>query len=232
MNKPVSKIPDHSLYSQKYQMSPIKLIKFEAISFFGRLFLSKKPPVVDETQHYLNLGAGGREFRGWVNADFYKIRFWRKKKDQWMLDMRYPLPCDDEHWDGIFSEHTIEHLYPNQVLSLFRDLFRTLKKGGWMRISVPDLKKYIDFYAGKTPHEKFHRWETGAEAIRSLTQNWEHLSVWDEQLLRTTLSRAGFINIQKAGFRQGSDPRLLMDREYRKWESLYMEAQKPYERSE
>lgn len=229
MKKRAAENHDYSLYSQKYQRSLKKMIKFEAISFFGRSFLSKKPPVVDENQLYLNLGAGGSEFQGWVNADFYKIRFWRKRKGQWMLDLRYPLPCDDEYWDGVFSEHTIEHLHPNHARNLFRELFRTLKKGGWMRISVPDLKKYIDFYVGNLPHGKFHRYSSGAEALRSLTQNWGHLSLWDEPLLRTTLSQSGFINIQKVGFRQGSDPRLLMDREHRKWNSLYVEAQKPNE---
>ena len=228
VKKSVSKIPDYSIFSRRFHRGLIKLIKFETISFFGRLFLTKKPPKIDIINRFLNLGCGETEFPGWVNADFFIVKFWRVKHNRWMLDLRYPLHCEDEYWDGIFSEHTIEHLFPNQAMSLFHELHRTLKKSGWLRITVPDLQKYVDFYTGNVPHENFHRWRTGAEAIRSLTQNFYHLSVWDEKLLKKFLTKAGFINIKKVSFRKGSDPRLLKDSEQRKWETLYMEAQKSH----
>ncbi len=54
----------------------------------------------------------------------------------------------------------------------------------WIRrISVPDLSKYVDYYNDKHVHELFKRWETSCEAIRSLTQNWGHVSVWHSKLL-------------------------------------------------
>ena len=63
-----------------------------------------------------------------------------------MLDLRYPLNCPDSVWDGVFTEHTIEHLYPNQVYHLLMELYRTMKDGTVIRITVSDLKKYIEFY--------------------------------------------------------------------------------------
>ena len=219
---------DHSIYSTKYQLSLKGLLKFEFISLYGRLVLNKKPTF--NGNNLLNLGCGSNRFdKGWVNADFYSgIKFWKKHKNRpdWMLDLRYPLNCDDNAWDGVFSEHTLEHLYPNQALSLLKELYRTMREGAWLRISVPDLAKCVDYYCGKQANETFKRWPTGCEAIRSLTQNWIHLSVWDSKLLSRFLQEAGFMNIQEVGFREGTDSKLFKDNEGRRWESFYMEAQK------
>ncbi len=230
-NNKSSDIENYSLYSKKYQMSLKKLIKFELMSVVGRLFLSRKPLVIASEYKLLNLGCGDSPFNGWINADFFNVRFWKFFKSLWMLDMRYPLRCESNYWDGIFTEHTVEHLYPTESRYLFKELYRTLKKGCWLRISVPDLRKYIDYYLGRPVDKKFERWPGGAEALRSLTQNWGHHSVWDERLLALFLRQAGFINVKKVGFREGTDKRLLVDKEERKWESLYMEAQKPLEPS-
>jgi len=219
---------DYSIYSTKYQLSLKGLLKFELISLYGRLVLNKKPAF--NGNKLLNLGCGSIRFnKGWVNADFYSgIKFWKKHKNRpdWMLDLRYPLNCDDNVWDGVFSEHTLEHLYPNQAMSLLKELYRTMKEGAWLRITVPDLKKYVDYYCNKQVNETFKKWPTGCEAIRSLTQNWIHLSVWDNKLLSRFLKEAGFMNIQEVKFRKGTEPKLFKDNEERSWESLYMEAQK------
>jgi len=89
------------------------------------------------------------------------------------------------------------------------------------------ISKYIEFYNGKPVHEKFYQWQTGCEGIRSLTQNYLHISVWDLTLIENYLSSTGFINIQEFEFRKGKDPYLLMDDEGRAWETLYVEVQKP-----
>ena len=219
---------DYSIYSTKYQLNLKGLLRFEFISLCGRLLFHKKP-ILTTDNNLLHLGCGSNKFDGWVNADFYSgIKFWKKYKNRpdWMLGLRYPLNCNDNVWDGVFSEHTLEHLYPNQALSLLKELYRTMREGAWLRISVPDLAKYVDFYCDKQIDETFKLWPTGCEAIRSLTQNWIHLSVWDSKLLLRFLQEAGFMNIQEVRFREGSDSKLFKDNKDRCWESLYMEAQK------
>lgn len=225
-----STIQDYSIYSAKYRVSSSGLIKFECISFYGRLFLNKKPPICDGKYEFLHLGCGNKFFDGWVNADFFKnIKFWKKypKRPDWMLDLRFSLNCEDNYWDGVFTEHTLEHLSPQQGQNLLKEILRTLKPGCWARLSVPDLKKYIDYYCGKESHETFKRWPTGAEAIWSLTQNYGHFSVWDSALLSRFLYEAGFVNVKEVNFLEGTDKRIIKDSEDRSWESLYMEAQKP-----
>lgn len=224
-----SSTQDRSIYSTKYQVNLKGLWNFEIRSIFGRIFYFKQPKFPRNGKNLLNLCCGKNKLEGWVNADFLKdLKFWQRENKQldWMLDLRLPLNCNDDVWDGVFSEHTLEHLYPMQALNLLKELNRTMKPGAWLRIAVPDLKKYVNYYSGKDVDEKFHEWSTGCEAIRSLTQNYIHLSVWDSQLLELFLEQSGFVNIKEVSFREGSDLLLLKDSSERKWESLYIEAQK------
>lgn len=220
----------HSIYSKDYYIQLKTLFNFEFKSFLGRCFFSRKPSLKLEN-NYLHLGSGSNKIDDWINADFFALKFWNwqkyPNKPDWMLDLRYPLNCDDNVWDGVFSEHTLEHLYPVHALQLLKELNRTMKSEAWLRISVPDLSKYVSYYQGKPVDEKFTtNWQTGCEAIRDTTQNYAHLSVWDSELMRRFLQEAGFINIQQVSFKKGTDNRLLHDKIDRKWESLYMEAQK------
>ncbi len=203
---------------------------FELRSFLGRNFFQEKPNLTKNNSNFLHLGCGNKKIENWVNADFFAdLKFWKLKKNRpdWMVDLRFPLNCDDNVWDGIFSEHTLEHLYPIDVLNLLTELYRTMKPGAWLRISVPDLKKYLDYYNKKQNERTFSQWSTGCEAIRALTQNFGHISVWDAELLGSLLEKAGFVKIEEVTFGQGTEQLLIHDKEERKWESLYMEAQKP-----
>lgn len=220
----------NSMYKNYLELNIIELLKFEFISLYGRVILRPKPKLKANELNLLHLGCGQNIFEDWVNADFFSniIKFWKSSVNaDWMLDLRYPLNCDDNVWDGVFSEHTLEHLYPNQALQLLNELYRTMKPGAWLRLTVPDLKKYVKYYCGEKVHEKFHNWQTGCEAIRTLTQDHIHLSVWDSELLTMYLEKVGFINVKEVVYMQGTDQLLLKDEPRRAWESLYMEAQKP-----
>jgi ubiquinone/menaquinone biosynthesis C-methylase UbiE len=139
-------------------------------------------------------------------------------------DFRYPLPYPDMSFDGAYSEHTLEHLYPHQALQLLRETYGVLRPGAIFRCAVPDLAKYVDYYVGKPADPQFTQLRSGCEAIWSLTQNWGHLSVWDATTLIQSLRDAGFAAVTQAIFRQGGNPQLLIDQEGRRWETLYVEA--------
>jgi predicted SAM-dependent methyltransferase len=145
-----------------------------------------------------------------------------------MVDLRRPLHCPSNYWDGIFTEHTLEHLTMVDVEGILREILRVLKPGCWLRISVPDLEKYVQYYQKKEGAPEFRRWRTGAEALGSLTQSWGHRSVWDTEALSRRLEEEGFTRIRRVAFGEGTDSLLLKDSEARRWESMYMEAQKPW----
>ncbi|MEB3193116.1 MAG: methyltransferase domain-containing protein [Snowella sp.] len=220
-------------YSQSHKVTALGLLIFELKSWIGRsFFLRKRKPQIDPQQiNLLHLGSGWENLlKDWTNADFFMgFQFWKRSTNEldWMLDLRYPLNCTDNVWDGIFTEHTLEHLYPDQALNLLKELYRTLKPGSWLRITVPDLQKYVDYYEGRRVGDYFYQYQTGCEAIHTLTQNHQHLSVWNSELLGRFLKEAGFTHVKEVSFKKGTDLRLCQDREARREETLYMEAQKP-----
>ena len=54
-----------------------------------------------------------------------------------MLDMS---AVADESADAIYSSHTIEHLYPNEIPQAMKEFLRVLKPQGYAVITCPDLQ--------------------------------------------------------------------------------------------
>jgi predicted SAM-dependent methyltransferase len=203
---------------------------FEFTSWFGRHFKKRKSRIKATSSPLLiDIGVGANFSQGWVHVDFYTIRFrfWKSytNKAEIETDLRYPLNCPDNIADGLYTGHTLEHLFPNHAYQLLNEMYRILKPKCWLRINVPDLKYAIDFYNGNT---KILDYKYKAEAISNLTQNWGHHSTWDEELLTRALEISGFVNIKKVEFgKEGTDRRLIKEPEGRRAETLVMEAQKP-----
>ena len=185
---------------------------------FGRLFYNRKPPA---KSHLLHLGCGGTYLENFVNVDYYYLRwlpFVRQRwKYDWLQDFRRKLNCSDNYWEGVFSEHTLEHLHYSDCLKLFKELHRTMKTGAWMRICVPGLEEVLS-----QPNHSI----TLAEQIYNLTQNYGHVSVWDTDLMFKILRDAGFTTMYKASYLHGMDERLICDSESRSEGSIYIEIQK------
>ncbi|OFX56509.1 MAG: hypothetical protein A2046_14195 [Bacteroidetes bacterium GWA2_30_7] len=204
---------------------------FEITSWIGRHFKKSKGQIIPYVSPLLlDIGAGANFKDGWTHVDFYCLRLWFWKKYPQLrpeieTDLRYPLYCSNNVVDGVYSGHTLEHLYPKHAYQLLCEIFRVLKPKCWLRINVPDLKRAVDIYNGKLllPEFKFK-----AEAISNCTQNWGHHSAWDEELLANALEITGFINIRKVEFgKEGTDKRLIKEEEFRRHETLVIEAQKP-----
>ena len=214
--------------SNEYQEKLKDKAIFEIRSLVGDL-LFNSPPNYSNSKRFLHLGCGTIYLEGWVNADFYDgLLPWNKNKVKidWMQDFRKGLNCKDNYWQGVFSEHTLEHFYPWEALSLLKEVHRTMEKNAWLRIVVPDLALYIKFYISKKDKRFRKEWKLGSEAIWSIAQYWGHKSIWDSELLAHFLLEAGFRNVKKAAFGRGTDRRIIKDQLERRWESLYIEAQK------
>ena len=195
----------------------------------GGVFFRRPPPPIAEPR-LLNLGCGPHVFEGWVNADDYAFKRTLREpafRPNWRLDITRPWNCPADHWDGVFTEHVLEHVSYAEAIAALRECLRTLKPGAWLRISTPDVKVYVDFYEGRFERPEFAPIPHPAVGISFLTQMHLHRSAWDADLMIRVLSEIGFADARAASFGAGTDPRLVRDDPDKAHESLYVEARKP-----
>lgn len=203
---------------------------------------NKKPLTLDRKNDcYLNLGCGDITFEEFVNVDFGC-----NSKADLKADLRKTLPIDDNSVDGIFTEHTFEHLKYKHVDQLLKECYRIMKPGSIIRIIVPDISIFIKNYSSnnktwfsnwerfmfiesQSEERKYRRIDTPIQAISFITQEYEHISCWDYETLELFMKRAGFSEIKQHSFMQGKNKKLLKDydSESRSAISLYVEGIKP-----
>ena len=159
----------------------------------------------------------------------------------------------DEEFDGIYSEHFIEHLYKYQGINLFNEAWRIMKPGGTIRTVWPaweviewlvnphiDLSdnQFVDFYYNKyVLQEKFspkgneHRSKQEQVALGLLYQKGQHLHIWGEKEMKTTLEGLGFVNVKTCDYQKSSVPEfngIDTPSKIRQWHSTVVEASKPW----
>lgn len=185
--------------------------------------LTRPAPVAPTQLQLLNLGCGPVRYPDWINADFYTFAWAinRFPPPEWIMDATRPWKCPDNYWDGIFTEHVLEHFNYKDAIFIIGECYRTLKPGAWLRISVPDINKFIGFQSLK---EKYQRRPL---AISVAAQHHGHRSVWDPSLMAEVAAECGFTNCRETEFGHGADEKLIKDQEMRRDISLYVEAQKP-----
>ena len=208
-------------------------ITFESLSFLGRkIYWRRNKLSIKRNTILLDLGSGNNYKEGWINADFFHFpfikllkRFNNYKYPDFELDLRYPIRSESCSIDGVFSCHTLEHLYPDEAFNLLKEVYRILKPCSWLRICIPDLELAVEFYNG---NNTLYQFDTGCEAISDMCQNWGHKSAWDRELLTKCLDDVGFEKITKTEYgKTGTDKRLIIEDDSRKNVSLVIEAMKP-----
>jgi predicted SAM-dependent methyltransferase len=213
---------EHRFGSSKYRyrfLHALKPVVFELQSMVGRLLSPRRRKAGFPLIH---IGCGQTYLDGFLNLDFYD--FGASGGKSVGHDIRFPLPFEDQAFEGAFTEHTLEHLDSKDAIAFLHDVHRILKPGSVFRISVPSLLLYVRRYNGELPDPEFAKFENGCAAIWNVTQNWGHQSCWDAEMLISKLMDAGFRSASETSFRSGQDSRLLNDRDERRWESLYIEA--------
>jgi predicted SAM-dependent methyltransferase len=160
-----------------------------------------------------------------VNVDGYP-----DSNVDYLLDLSRRLPIPDNSFDGIFCEHVLEHFDLDDGTALLCECHRILRPGGIVRIIMPDAERIIDEYVHNPKGLAARRQVAsglGMEAVNSyFRQRYEHRCLYDFELARHALARAGFDQIKSVRFRVGRRPELLLDDEKYEWESIYIEASK------
>lgn len=143
----------------------------------------------------VQLGPGQSNYiNGWINVD---ANMFTAKCDIW-ADLRNELPFKNESVDVFYSHHVIEHLPDLQYH--FKELYRCLKKGGVIRVGVPNsdsaVRKYIQGDKAWFFDFPDNRNSIGGRLDNYIYCRQEHLSMLTPSYLEELASNAGFKNIK------------------------------------
>jgi predicted SAM-dependent methyltransferase len=97
-------------------------------AFLGRRKIKSQLLKADPVR--IIFGAGGTNYVGWVSTDYPALDVTDQKS--WASLFKFG------QIDALLSEHVLEHLDDDQVVSAIENIHKYLKKGGYVRIAVPD----------------------------------------------------------------------------------------------
>ena len=105
----------------------------------------------------LNLGCGYNYHPDWVNVDFISTG-----DEVIPHDLTAGVPFSSEMFDAVYHSHVLEHFTAQQGNFFIKECFRVLKRGGILRIAVPDLEgitrnylKQLEEALSKVPGAEF-----------------------------------------------------------------------------
>jgi predicted SAM-dependent methyltransferase len=159
------------------------------------------------------------------------------------LDIGQPLPFDDGSVDWVYAEHLIEHVPLPVAIAWLTEVRRILASGGVLRITTPDLAKYVEGYRAAqegsggffSKHRRRLRMmrvgpampERKAFMFNQIFYLYGHRWIYDLDELRYVVSEAGFApdSLQVRAFREGSRPDVAeLDTTFRSDETIYVEV--------
>jgi len=149
--------------------------------------------------------------RGWIDKGYATIKW----PDIIIRDIRKPLPEAKCSVDWVYCSHVLEHLYRWEALEVLREARRMLKKGGRIRIVVPDLDKvwslydpsdpekslWVFYFMGKNEYKKPSLWYR----FQALFQRG-HEFMYNDKMMVDLLVMAGFKKISVSEYRYGRMP--------------------------
>jgi predicted SAM-dependent methyltransferase len=137
-------------------------------------------------------------------------------------NLEYGIPLTDDSAHCVYSSHFLEHLTKSDGEHLIAESYRVLKKGGRLRLAVPDLTYAVSLYA---KGDKERMLEDYFFVNHRNSYFARHKYMYDFDLLKKLLERNGFENIVRCSYQQGETPDLeVLDN--RPEETLFVEAVK------
>jgi len=196
----------------------------------------------------LNVNIGGTKKWDKVHPDV-RAR-WKVLDIAGRPDFRYDLnsgerfPIKTGMVDTYYSSHTLEHIHPRMLPFVLGEIYQTLKKGGRVRVVVPDVKLAIHKYIRRDklwlrkaapipkigeisyPKTMLGHLMTWFYSMPKGHKRSGHNIVFDWETLVYYFKQAKFINIYRSNYGQGSKVFDGLDFLRHKDKSLYLEASK------
>ncbi|MEJ6022778.1 class I SAM-dependent methyltransferase [Ramlibacter sp. PS4R-6] len=159
----------------------------------------------------------------------------------WAHDLRAGIPAHDGCLETIYHAHFLEHLTVAEGIAFLAECRRSLRRGGCMRVAVPDLELWsrslasadptlFDWYRRAYLGDDSEAYPTRGSVFAGMLYGWQHRTAFDYDTLAARLSAAGFDRIRRVPW--GASERLPSvdvlepaDSE-RRHESLVVECEK------
>jgi predicted SAM-dependent methyltransferase len=169
----------------------------------------------------MQIGCGPNLFEGWLNTDINcndKIAY---------LNAGNRFPIESESFDFVYSEHLFEHLKVEQQLNMLKESFRILKKGGILRIAMPNIDSlfnvfarpslpenldYVDWYVQNMPHLKsvknlvIDKDQHYIYAINNFFKAWGHQVIHNVSSISKLALQCNFSQIRECAVGQSEVP--------------------------
>jgi SAM-dependent methyltransferase len=184
-----------------------------------------------DTLRRLNWGCGHRGRPGWLNSDV-KVGEGIDVSE----DIRNGLSIESDSLDYVVSIHALPMIAYPDLVPVLRELRRTLKPAGVLRLALPDLDKGIRAYKdGDLSHFLVPDSEArsvGGKFIVQMLWYGYSVSLFTADFIEELLGAAGFEDVRHCEFRQThSQFAGITDLDDRETESLFVEAAKPVDAS-
>ena len=169
----------------------------------------------------LNIGAGRFPLKGWFNVDLPPAPLG--------INLRWGLPLPSGSATHVFMSHVLEHFYyPEEALSILKEIRRVLAPGGRARLVVPDIEKWLVAYASGDKNffaarkKVWPRSSTGTRLEQLLLYVgsgkgahpsffFGHKAGYDYETLHKLFRRAGFVDVVRSEFMGSADKALRVD---------------------
>lgn len=149
----------------------------------------------------MNVGCGPHNLlKDWWNIDIRKFR----GIDE-VMDVTQPWPYRELEY--VYGEHFLEHLPLPQALSFLRHAWQSLKSGGAVRLSTPNLEWVL------RTHFQFGKVDPKKKLLDTLKVNrafhgWGHQFLYTADMLQALLGEVGFTAVAFFSYGESDDPEL------------------------
>lgn len=141
---------------------------------------------------YLHLGCGCVILPGFINLDI------RDGNGIDKTSLVYPIDYDNDTFDLIYASHVLEHFPRKQTTNVLQEWARILKKGGILRLSVPDIQALINIYKQTKDLDQIIGPLYGRQDYR---YNY-HYTVFDYIIIKKLMEKSGLEAIHYWDFRR------------------------------
>jgi len=174
------------------------------------IFIKPKYPSNQDNKVLIHLGCGEIDSPGYINIDSRPFAHVHNVHD--VCDLPF---LGNNFADLIYSSHTLEHVSYIKLAKVIREWRRILKKGGVLRIGVPDFDAILNIY--RDNNNSIEVILPSLMGGQDYKQNF-HYSVFNKKYLTSLLLECGFTEVRDW------DPKKVDNHTFEDWTSSIYEV--------